>query len=105
MSNSYVERAVASLGGATGVAQLRKAEGLRGGTPWAISKWIKDGVPPNNVLWLSERTGWIFTPHQLAPHLYPHPEDGLPPRHRVSAEPEERMQQHVAHASRTRQMS
>lgn len=77
-----IEQAVGSLGGPSRVAELRKAEGLRGGTPWAISKWINEGVPGSNVLWLAERTGWKYTPHKLNPDYYPHPDDGLPVEHR-----------------------
>ena len=68
--------AIQFLGGPSSVARLR------GRTPWAISKWMRDGIPPHEVLWLSEATGWKFSPHQLSPRLYPHPDDGLPQEHR-----------------------
>jgi DNA-binding transcriptional regulator YdaS (Cro superfamily) len=64
--------AIQSLGGPSSVARLR------GRTPWAISKWVRDGVPPNEVLWLAAATGWQFTPHQIDPKLYPNADDGLP---------------------------
>jgi hypothetical protein len=69
--------AIKLLGGATEVAKMR---GLK--TAWGVSKWEKDGLPAAHVLWLAEQTAWRFTPHQLAPDLYPHPDDGLPERFR-----------------------
>lgn len=65
-------QAIKSLGGASSVARLR------GRTPWAISKWMRNGIPADEVLWLAEKTGWTYTPHQLAPGLYPYRDDGLP---------------------------
>ena len=65
-------QAIKSLGGASSVARLR------GRPPWAISKWMRNGIPAEEVLWIAEQTEWEFTPHQLAPALYPHPSDGLP---------------------------
>ncbi|WP_090685774.1 YdaS family helix-turn-helix protein [Paraburkholderia phenazinium] len=66
-----VAEALDDLGGDSAVARLLKL------SPWAISKWRKK-LPPGRVLWLSEQTQWKWTPHQLAPRLYPHPSDGLP---------------------------
>jgi DNA-binding transcriptional regulator YdaS (Cro superfamily) len=86
---SQVAEAVASLGGATSVARLR------GLTPWAVSKWVRDGVPPTQVLWLSEQTGWRFTPHELAPDIYPNADDGLPHDKRVAM----MMEQHPERAA------
>lgn len=72
-----VREAIAHLGGPPKVAALR---GLR--TPWAVGKWLRDGVPHNQVLWLAEATSWRWTPHQLRSDLYPHPDDGLPEERR-----------------------
>lgn len=66
------------LGGASGVARRR---GLK--TAWAAAKWLRVGLPAEHVLWLAEETGWKYTPHQFAPQLYPHPDDGLPVAHRA----------------------
>ncbi|SRR5258708_936137 len=66
-----VAEAIKHLGGDSAVARLI------GVKPWAVSKWRKK-LPPGRVLWLAEQTGWQWTPHQLAPTLYPHPSDGLP---------------------------
>lgn len=73
MSESPVAAAVESLGGPSAVARKRN---LR--SPWSVSKWIRDGLPADHVLWLARETGFQWTPHQLAPSLYPHPDDGLP---------------------------
>lgn len=66
------------LGGAPQVARLR---GLK--TAWGAAKWLREGLPAEHVLWLAEQTEWHFTPHQLAPQMYPHPDDGLPVNRRA----------------------
>jgi hypothetical protein len=78
MSNEQTVRAaIKLLGGASAVA---RACGLK--TAWGAAKWATDGLPADRVLWLAEQTAWRFTPHDLAPELYPHPDDGLPDRFR-----------------------
>jgi len=72
MQESNVTLAIRLLGGAADVA--RRA-GLK--TAWGVSKW-REALPADRVLWLSEETGWRFSPHELAPERYPHPDDGLP---------------------------
>lgn len=72
VKTNFALEAIQSLGGPSAVARRR------GRTSWAISKWARQGVPPNEVLWLAAQTEWKFTPHQLAPHLYPNPGDALP---------------------------
>lgn len=74
MSNPRIAEALECCGGASAVA--RAAEPPL--TPWAVVKWKEDGVPPKRVLWLAALTRWTFTPHMLAPELYPNPSDGLP---------------------------
>jgi hypothetical protein len=78
MAESIIAEALKKAGGIGAVAKAldMSEEGVR---LWRA----RDNVPANNVLWLSERTDWAFTPHQLAPELYPHPDDGLPPEHRA----------------------
>ena len=78
--DSPVARALGLAGGAAKVAQAR---GLK--TPWGAAKWVKDGLPAQHVLWLAERTEWQITPHELAPQLYPHPDDGLPAERRCQS--------------------
>jgi hypothetical protein len=73
MQVSPVATAIASLGGAREVARRRNLK-----APWSVYKWINKGLPSEHVLWLAEQTGWKWTPHQLVPELYPHPDDGLP---------------------------
>lgn len=77
--NNAIAEAIAQAGGASKLAQLR---GLK--TPWTVRKWIRDGLPAEHVIWLSELTGWRSTPHQLAPDIYPHPDDGLPANFRAA---------------------
>lgn len=79
-SPAAVRSAVTFLGGPPAVARLRNLK-----SPWSVAKWVRDGIPADHVIWLSEMTGWRYTPHQLAPALYPHPHDGLPPQLRTAA--------------------
>lgn len=72
MDNSIVAQAIELAGGAS-----RIAEQLNLRTPWAVNKW-KRSFPPERARWLAEATGWKVTPHQLAPQLYPNPDDALP---------------------------
>ena len=70
---SLIKDAVAAAGGVTAVA---RAFGI---SRISIYEWInKDHVPEPRVLPLAELTNWKFTPHQLAPKLYPNPRDGMP---------------------------
>jgi len=46
----------------------------------AVEQWKL--VPPEQAIPLAKFTKWVVTPHQLRPDLYPHKEDGLPPRMR-----------------------
>lgn len=77
MIETSVAAAIESLGGPSAVARKRA---LR--SPWSVSKWIRDGLPAEHVLWLARETDWRWTPHQLAPDLYPHPDDGMPEERR-----------------------
>jgi hypothetical protein len=86
MSPDLVKSAIEAAGGNAAVAEALNVstEGVR--------LWGVRGLPDDRVLRLAEFTGWVYTPHQLAPHLYPHPDDGLPtalrklaPTRRVSA--------------------
>jgi DNA-binding transcriptional regulator YdaS (Cro superfamily) len=67
-----VAEAVKYLGGPAKVARMG------GVTPWAVSKWIRLGLPPGRVIWLASQTGFRWTPHELAPQIYPYKRDGLP---------------------------
>ncbi|WP_373429778.1 Cro/CI family transcriptional regulator [Burkholderia glumae] len=70
---SIVKDAVVAAGGPTALA---RALGI---ARTSIYEWIEaDKVPGPRVLQLAELTDWTFTPHRLAPHLYPNPSDGLP---------------------------
>lgn len=65
---------------AGGVGAVAKALNM---SEEGVRLWRARGaVPAGSVLWLSERTEWEYTPHQIAPEIYPHPDDGLPPERR-----------------------
>lgn len=82
MSENYLVKAVAIAGGQTALAEKLHVKQAH------IWKWLnttKDGVPAEQVLPVCEVTGWLVTPHQLRPDLYPHPHDGLPESLRSAA--------------------
>jgi DNA-binding transcriptional regulator YdaS (Cro superfamily) len=58
---------------AGGVVALSLRLGLSRG---AVSQWCV--VPPEHVISVSEATCHKYSPHQIRPDLYPHPDDGLP---------------------------
>lgn len=70
-TENWVKEAIRRAGKAPRVAGLLNLK------QQAVSKWVKK-LPAGRVLDLSELTNWEITPHQLAPDLYPHPNDGLP---------------------------
>ncbi|AUY89007.1 helix-turn-helix domain-containing protein [Klebsiella aerogenes] len=60
------------------VSQKAIAQGL-GVTPQAVNQWFtKSAIPPRFVLKLCEFVGWVVTPHELRPDLYPSKLDGMP---------------------------
>lgn len=68
-----VKDAIQRAGGAAAVA---RAFGM---SRISVYEWItKNRVPDNRVLALAELTAWEYTPHALAPRLYPNENDGLP---------------------------
>ncbi|RQQ30516.1 YdaS family helix-turn-helix protein [Burkholderia stagnalis] len=72
---SLIKDAVTEAGGARAVAAAFGISRI------SVYDWIEKGrVPEPRVLRLAELTNWKFTPHQLAPALYPNPLDGLPPK-------------------------
>jgi DNA-binding transcriptional regulator YdaS (Cro superfamily) len=78
--NPHVGEAIDSLGGDSAVAARA---GLK--TAWAVSKWRR-ALPVDRALWLAEQTEWKFTPHMLAPTIYPNARDGIPPGTRLPKE-------------------
>lgn len=72
MPSPFVNEALVAAGGIAEVARALRVSSE------AVRLWTVRGVPDKRVLWLAERTGWKYTPHALAPTLYPHPDDGLP---------------------------
>ncbi len=73
MSTPTVREAIAEAGG---ISVLATALGFK--NPETVRVWLSRGLPDKHVLAVAEQTGWKYTPHQLAPDLYPHPDDGLP---------------------------
>ena len=43
-----------------------------------ITHWVKNGVPGERALSVAKATGFLVTPHELRPDLYPNPSDALP---------------------------
>ncbi|WP_208446913.1 YdaS family helix-turn-helix protein [Burkholderia gladioli] len=69
---TFVKEIVAAAGGATAVA--RALDISRG----SVNEWVKKGHVPNpRVRPLAELTGWKYTPHMIAPELYPNATDGI----------------------------
>jgi DNA-binding transcriptional regulator YdaS (Cro superfamily) len=81
MSNSsdYIAQAIERAGGPSSVAKRLEIKA------WAVSKWCRNGIPADRVLSLAALSGWAVTPHQMAPDIYPHADDGLPADKRVVA--------------------
>jgi DNA-binding transcriptional regulator YdaS (Cro superfamily) len=68
-----VTDAVREAGGAAAVARELSISRI------SVYEWIKkDEVPDKRVIRLAELTSWKYTPHMLAPDLYPNPSDGIP---------------------------
>ncbi|PPD12149.1 hypothetical protein [Methylophilus sp.] len=45
-----------------------------------INNWIErdKNIPTDYVIPIAQVSEWKFTPHQIKPNKYPHPQDGLP---------------------------
>jgi hypothetical protein len=72
--SDVISRALEKAGGISAVARARNL------SDEAVRLWRARGsVPADHVLWLAERAEWDPRPHDLAPTLYPHPDDGMPP--------------------------
>ena len=69
-----IDQIISDLGG------LSKAARALGITRQRLWNWRSRGVPAEEVIRLAEATGWTTTPHQIAPEIYPHEQDGLPSR-------------------------
>ncbi|WP_175982569.1 YdaS family helix-turn-helix protein [Caballeronia zhejiangensis] len=70
---SIIKQAVEAAGGARAVSQALGIGRI------SVYEWIyKDRLPKDRVIQLAELTGWKYSPHALAPKLYPNPGDGKP---------------------------
>lgn len=71
--NSPIEQAVTEAGGPQAVADHFNINRV------SVDEWITaNRLPPTRVIPLARLTQWKFTPHLLAPVLYPNPTDGIP---------------------------
>jgi DNA-binding transcriptional regulator YdaS (Cro superfamily) len=68
-----IKDAVREAGGAAAVARELNMSRI------SVYEWVKkDEIPDKRVIPLARLTGWKYTPHMLAPSLYPNPSDGIP---------------------------
>ncbi|EMK2611581.1 helix-turn-helix domain-containing protein [Citrobacter freundii] len=75
MPNSPTEAAIKAAG--RSLSEVARSFGFK--STQSVANWvINDQVPSERVLQLCELGGWIITPHQLRPDIYPNPNDGLP---------------------------
>ena len=72
---SIIKEAVDEAGGAAAVARAFSISRI------SVYEWIANGRLPekgSRALALAELTNWKYTPHMLAPELYPNETDGIP---------------------------
>ncbi|PQV51848.1 YdaS family helix-turn-helix protein [Paraburkholderia sp. BL21I4N1] len=72
---TVIKAAIERAGGAASVARALNISRI------SVYEWIADNKLPergSRALALAELTDWEYTPHMLAPTLYPNPTDGLP---------------------------
>lgn len=69
-----IEDVIRDAGGAPAVAERLEIN------PVSVYEWVENNrLPPKRVIQVAELTGWMHTPHQIDPILYPNPTDGIPP--------------------------
>ncbi|WP_064518619.1 transcriptional regulator [Buttiauxella gaviniae] len=77
MTTTYkniTDKAVRTVGRVSTVARLFNFK-----TSQSVANWIeRNKVPSERVIKLCELGGWVVTPHELRPDLYPEPTHGLP---------------------------
>lgn len=67
-----IKKAIELAGGVGALADLVKVKYQ------AIQRWRDEGIPADRVLSVCAAVDWAVTPHELAPHLYPNPNDCIP---------------------------
>lgn len=67
-----IEKAIEEAGSQAALARRLRMSVQR------LANWRKRGFPAEHAIRVSKAVGWKVTPHELAPEMYPHPDDGLP---------------------------
>ncbi|HFD3847767.1 transcriptional regulator [Serratia nematodiphila] len=71
---NITEKAVRAVGS---ISAVSRQFGFR--SVQSVANWIeKNRVPSERVVQLCEMGGWIVSPHQLRPDIYPNEGDALP---------------------------
>lgn len=74
MYQNITEKAVKTVGNVSAVARLFNLK-----TSQSVANWItRNRVPSERVIKLCELGGWVVTPHELRPDVYPTPGYGIP---------------------------
>jgi DNA-binding transcriptional regulator YdaS (Cro superfamily) len=82
-SSNFTELAIKAAG--KSLSEVARSFGFK--STQSVANWIiNNQVPSERVLQLCELAGWIVTPHQLRPDIYPNPSDGLPSDHSKATE-------------------
>ncbi|HCZ8689728.1 TPA: helix-turn-helix domain-containing protein, partial [Proteus mirabilis] len=69
---NYTEKAIRTIGVPSAVSRM-----FGFNSPQSVFNWIKNNkVPAERVIQLCELGGWVVSPHQLRPDLYPNKTDG-----------------------------
>lgn len=75
MSHTFTEAAIKAAG--RSLSEVARRFGFK--STQSVANWVINGqVPSERVLQLCELGGWVVTPHQLRPDIYPNPKDGMP---------------------------
>lgn len=75
MSYTFTEAAIKAAG--RSLSEVARSFGFK--STQSVANWvINDQVPSERVLQLCELGGWVVTPNQLRPDIYPNPNDGMP---------------------------
>ncbi|CNL31488.1 Uncharacterized protein conserved in bacteria%2C prophage-related [Yersinia enterocolitica] len=68
------DQAIRAVGSLSRVSRAFKFKSVQSVANWIIN----DQVPADRVIQLCAMGGWVVTPHELRPDIYPNPRDGMP---------------------------